>query len=546
MTDAYAARAQEHMRSIEAALAVNDIPRAADLAEAAVRDGIRHPLLHNLIAHRLEEQGRLDDSIAELRRGLELTPDDVQLLTTLGFSLIQKEARSEALEVFDRTVAKYPNFAPAHFGRGSALERLGELLGAGGAYQRAVTLAPDYADAWSGLGDLAERRGEHDEARAMAARALAIAPRHLDARITLARLANATKNYSGAEATLRDVLADPRLTPIASANARILLADALDGQRRIDEAWASYTDGNNALRDLCRPVFEGGNLSSPAAAATRLAGEFTETEPSDWIGKTDATARGDAKSHAFLFGFARSGTTLLEQILATHPDVVALEERPTLHDTEMDFVTLRGGLQQLAKFDDVALRPYREGYWRRVRGFGVEPGGKAFLDKFPLNTFKIPLIVKLFPEAKLLFALRDPRDVVLSCFRRTFRMNTSMYQFTDLMAAARYYDAVMTSAVLYRERLPLDLYEVRYEALVDDFEGEARRICSFLGLDWIDELKDFAATSKRRGVATPSGVQVSRGLYRDGMQQWRRYARQLEAARDILAPWVKYYGYPAD
>lgn len=533
------------MRCVEAALSVNDIPRAIDAAEAAVRDGVRHPLLHNLIAHRLEEQGRLDDSIAELRRGLELAPDDMQLLTTLGFSLIQKEQRSEALDVFDRTAALYPDFPPAHFGRGSALERLGELIGAGAAYERAVALAPDYADAWSGLGDLAERRGAREDAKVMAERALALSPHHLDAQMTLARLANATKDYAGAETRLRAVLADARLTPVAAANARILLGDALDGQGRIADAWAAYTDGNTRLRQLYRPVFEAGGLSSPADAARRLAAEFAETDPTDWIGKPDAAARGDVQSHSFLFGFARSGTTLLEQILATHPDVIALEERPTLHDTEMDFVTLAGGMQTLAKLDDTALRPYREAYWRRVRGFGVEPAGKAFLDKFPLNTFKIPLIVKLFPDAKLLFALRDPRDVVLSCFRRTFRMNTSMYMFTDIEAAARYYSAVMASAVVYRERLALNLHEVRYEALVDDFEGEARRICDFLGLAWTDELKDFAETSKRRGVATPSAVQVSRGLYRDGMGQWRRYAEQLKAVEPILAPWIERYGYPA-
>jgi Sulfotransferase family len=142
--------------------------------------------------------------------------------------------------------------------------------------------------------------------------------------------------------------------------------------------------------------------------------------------------------------------------------------------------------------------------------------------------------------------LRDPRDVVLSCFRRNFLLNIAMYEFTTIERAARYYAAVMTGMRLYRERLALDLHVVRYEALVDDFEGEVRQACAFLNLEWTEELRGFAETAKKRPVRTPSAPQVARGLYREGMQQWRKYARQLEAVKDILAPWVEYYGYPAD
>jgi hypothetical protein len=154
---------------------------------------------------------------------------------------------------------------------------------------------------------------------------------------------------------------------------------------------------------------------------------------------------------------------------------------------------------------------------------------------------RLPLIHKVFPGAKIIFALRDPRDVVLSCFRRSFNMNANMYEFNSLASAARFYDAVMKAGEVYFARLPLEVHRLRYEDLVADFEGQARALCAFLGVDWTDGLKDFAATE--RAIATPSSTQVGRGLYDEGVGQWRRYAKAMEEVMPILHPWVEKFGY---
>ena len=145
----------------------------------------------------------------------------------------------------------------------------------------------------------------------------------------------------------------------------------------------------------------------------------------------------------------------------------------------------------------------------------------------------------------MLFARRDPRDVVLSCFRRRFGMNASMYQLLTLQGAAAYYDAVMRLSELYRELLPLPLHEVRYESLVEDFEGTARAACDFLGLDWDAQMADFAARAPMRGISTPSAAQVARGLNREGQGSWRRYREQMAPVLPLLEPWVQRFGYEA-
>jgi len=161
----------------------------------------------------------------------------------------------------------------------------------------------------------------------------------------------------------------------------------------------------------------------------------------------------------------------------------------------------------------------------------------------PLASVQLPVIAKLFPDARLLFARRDPRDVVLSCFRRRFGMNPAMYQLLTLDGAAAYYDAVMRLSEVYRDLLTLPRHEVHYESLVEDFEGTTRAVCDFLGVRWTDDMRDFAAKARSRGISTPSAAQVARGLNREGQGAWRRYREQMAPVLPLLQPWVGPFGY---
>jgi hypothetical protein len=228
-------------------------------------------------------------------------------------------------------------------------------------------------------------------------------------------------------------------------------------------------------------------------------------------------------------------------VIATHPEMIALGERPVMVDAESQFLSRAGGMIRLGGAVSDLLEPLRDAYWRRAREFGVDPAGKVFVDKHPLSTIRLPLIFKMFPEARIIFAIRDPRDVVLSCFRRSFKMNAVAYEFDTLDRAARMYDAVMTAGETYLARLPLKAHRIRYEDLVADFEREGRALCEFLGVDWTDKLKDFATTE--RAIATPSSTQVRRGLYEEGAGQWRNYAEPMAAVIPILRPWIDRFGY---
>jgi hypothetical protein len=235
---------------------------------------------------------------------------------------------------------------------------------------------------------------------------------------------------------------------------------------------------------------------------------------------------------------------LLEQVLAGHPDVTAMEERTCLQDSAVAFFGSNTDLDRLAGLSDADLESWRQAYWKRVGEAGVAPSSPVFIDKMPLNSVFLPLIAKLFPRAKIILALRDPRDVVLSCFRRRFALNPGMYEFTTLETSAAYYALVMRLIETYRGKLALDLVESRHESLVTDFENETRKLCDFLGLSWREEMRAFASRAAAQNIDTPSSAQVAGGLSDAGLAQWRRYGRELTLVLPMLTPFVRQFGYP--
>jgi hypothetical protein len=259
-------------------------------------------------------------------------------------------------------------------------------------------------------------------------------------------------------------------------------------------------------------------------------------------GEADPSDPGTA-GHAFLLGFHRSGTTLLEQVLKRHERVATIEERDLLAESADRYLTTRAGVEQLrtATVDDLAA--VRQQYWRRVRDLRLDADGKVFVDKHPLNTVKLPLILRAFPDAKILFAIRDPRDVILSCFRGHFEINAAMFEHLTLAGSARLYDLVMQLGRRCRERAPAAFFDWRYEQLVEDFDGVTRSICDFLGIPWHEGLRDFAASARKADIRSPSAAQVRRGIFAGSVGLWRQYADELAPVLAILKPWIETFGY---
>jgi len=527
-----------YLQDIGAALRAGDDGRALALADSACAEGHAHPQLLVMAAHHRLRAGDIARAEALASRARAADPDSPDALSVLALVMTEAERPREALALLEAGLAAHPGLVPLHYAKAQAHDRLLELDKAEEELRQVIALEPRHSQALAWAATLANGRGDTQTARDHANRALALSPSLHDAHLALAAADLAEKNHAEAERRLAALLADAALSPRNRAFARSLLGDALDGQDRVDEAFAHYAAAKAEMRrQFAEKTLAG---ESALARAQRLAAYFAKADPGRWRAKPGGAA---AQTHVFLLGFPRSGTTLLEQVLASHPDVEAMEERDTLAAAIRDFFSADSGLDRLAAAGEAELEPYRQAYWTVVREFGHRADAPVFIDKMPLNTVVLPLIARLFPRAKVLFALRDPRDVVLSGFRRRFAMTRQMYELTTLDGAAAYYDAVMRLAEIYRPLLGLDMTDTRHEDLLADFDGETRRLCAFLCLPWREEMRGFAARARQSAIHTPSGAQIARGLSRDGVGQWRRYDAQMKEILPVLAPWVARHGY---
>jgi tetratricopeptide (TPR) repeat protein len=415
------------------------------------------------------------------------------------------------------------------------------------AYEQAIGLDPQNAEAVASLAWLDVQAGEAQSGRSHAQQALALSPSNVLAHMAMASADLSLGELNAASARLSALINGPSLSPVNRSIVLGLVGDLNDALESPAEAFTAYEASNSELKTLHARQYARPAQDSALDRVRFLTAWFEAADPEAWKESPPARPRAaDPKVHVFLVGFPRSGTTLLENVLAAHPQVVSLEEKDSLAAADATYLTSTAGLQRLANIDANEALRQRDAYWSAVRKFGVEPRGRVFIDKMPLASVQLPLVAKLFPNARVLFARRDPRDVVLSCFRRRFGMNPSMYQLLTLEGAAQLYDAVMGLSELYRDILPMPQHEVRYESLVEHFEGTARAACDFIGLEWDEALFDFAAKARDRGIATPSSSQVTRGLNREGIGAWRRYREQMAPVLPILEPWVQRFGYPGE
>lgn len=528
--------------ALQRRLQAGDLQGAAQLASVAVADGLEDARLFTLSAFHHLGATAFDLALDHAERALALAPRDVDALTAKAVILSRMNRSREALSVFDAALRIAPSSAQLHFQKACALTDLNELPRAQREFERTLQLQPAHVEALSRLANLAAQRGDTGAARDYSMRSLKLDPQQLAVRLTLAQADLEEENYQAALDGVSAVRGARTLAPVNAAVAEGLMGDALDALGRTQEAFVHYTRCNDIQRELHRGQFEDVDGETALERVCKRIAYFKSVPAQTWHVAPSVTPS-SRRVHVFLVGFPRSGTTLLEQVLASHPDVESMEERDCLNEAADEFVYPVGGLDRLAALPPSALDAWRDVYWGHVADAGLSAAKPVFIDKLPLNTVLLCLVAKLFPQAKILFALRDPRDVVLSCFRRRFRMNAQMYELLTLPGAAHYYDATMQLADLYRAKLGLEIFDARYETLVSDFDGETERLCAFLGIGTDQGMRAFAEKVKQRGVATPSAVQVARGLYTQGMEQWRRYAQELAPVMPILAPWVARFEY---
>ena len=247
----------------------------------------------------------------------------------------------------------------------------------------------------------------------------------------------------------------------------------------------------------------------------------------------------------FLVGFPRSGTTLLDTILRSHSEIQVIEEKPCL--AKVKHFLIEKGYTDPAN-DEVTekiLSEARNIYKKEFNYFVVKKDlSSVFIDKYPLNLLDAPLINKLYPDAKFILSIRHPMDTILSCWMQNFKLNPAMANMVDLDRIVEFYCIAMETFKICRSRHKLNVYEIRYEDLLESFYEEISTTLEFVNTKWEPQIESYTETAfKRERIRTPSYSQVREPIYYDAKYRWLKYKKYLDQYSDQVSVWINEFRY---
>jgi tetratricopeptide (TPR) repeat protein len=464
---------------------------------------------------------RFAEAEAPLRRALDLAPDRAQTHRDLGWALAKIGSYEEAVACLEQATALDPNDPATHFALGTAHYIKKDLPGSEAGLRRAVALAPNYAAAWHELGTVLRSSGRFDEALICFRRARDIDPDWPEVYRSLA----VTGQQAADEAQLRRleaVLKDRGRSVSDRVSAGFALGMLLDNAERCDEAFPCFAEANALHRQQRAEAGERFDIG----ALRRQVDDLIGLAKPDFFAAA-ASWGNPSQAPVFIVGMPRSGTSLVEQIAASHSHVFGAGE---LHEFGGIWETLSAynRCRPVEKWDAAFARRLADRHVGSLQALGN--GAVRIIDKMPDNIFFLWLIAALFPSARIILCRRDLRDVCLSCYFHHFTEgHLYAYDLADCGARALEIDRLATH---WSRVLPLDILMIDYEKLILDLEGESRRLIEFLGLEWEPACLDFHLIV--RPVLTASAWQVRQPLYRRSIGRWHRYARHLITLLELL------------
>lgn len=411
-------------------------------------------------------------------------------------------------------------------------------------FERVVRETKAIPDAFLELALLYDRRHRLAEAETLVEECVRAAPDYLEAQLLRAKLMRRRRREAEAENLLRQLSEDQEADPSLQAQAWAELAQGMDRDGRFKEAWAAMIHCKRRLLPREAPVRR--ESDAILRQLNGLAASVTPDHFRRWAADCPATTPGRT---AVLTSFPRSGTTLLEQVLDAHSQLVSSDEREAF--ARDIFPALWLGPQTpfptASALDAAAeprLTPLRERYFASMAEALNEPiGTRIHLDKNPPLTLVLPGFLRLFPQTRILFAVRDPRDVVVSCFMQYLPLNPNSVCFLTVERTAARYANDMAVWRGLREKICAPWLEVKYEDTVTQMEREARRALEFLGLPWEEQVLNYRDRLKDKAVGSPTYEAVSQPLYTRAIGRWKNYEEFLAPVIPTLRASIDAFGY---
>ncbi len=468
--------------------------------------------IHYNLANVLAEQNQLLEAVAHYETALALRPDYAEAHNNLGVALRNQKRSDEALTHYERALAFKPDYAEAHNNLGTALQAQGKFEEAASHYESALVLKPDFAMAHNNLGTLLKNQGQLNAALAEYEKALALAPNHAEAHYNRAEVVTFHSGDASLQALASLAAGTDTLPRTERVYIHFALAKALDDIGDRARSFEQLLIGNALKRE------EIGYDEGRTHAAFRLIHAAFDAG----VFRRFPDAGDPSTVPIFVLGMPRSGSTLIEQILASHTNVHGAGELRNL-----DLLANGGPVpypECISQLDADGFRRLGEAY---LASLPAMPQGKTRItDKSPMNFLRVGLIRLILPNARVIHTVRDPIDTCISCFSKLFTDDNMPFSY-DLAELGRYYRSYSELMTHWQSVLPTDaMLAVSYEDVVANFEEQARRLLDYCHLNWDDRCLSFYKT--RRTVTTASAVQVRQPLFRSSVHRWHHYKDYLQ------------------
>jgi tetratricopeptide (TPR) repeat protein len=486
-------------------------------------------------------------TITLLNEALRRDPTNVDILASLATACGKQRHYDRAEELLARLLALARRKASVHRRVAQVYATIDRPDRAIECYRRSLELNRDTSVTVPTLLELAslyERRHQLEEASAVVEEALTREPNNEQAELQQAVLDRRRGELEKAESRLRSIVADKSRTWPTRAQAWYELAQFLDDAQQYDAAFVALQAAKQ--------------LMAPHAAAHKHQNQETLERNRQLLAALDrscyerwrtAAANDLPYRFAVLTSHPRSGTTLVEQLLDSHDELISSDEFDVFSQWVFlpivrKFPYSATILEILDRVPPAVRQQARATYWQQTEAiFDVPIGSRMLLDKNPGMMILLPVINWAFPEMKMLIAMRDPRDVVLSCFMQKVPLTPISSNWLTLEDTATYYARSMRTWLTVRSLTPGAWLEFRYEDVVADLEREARKILEFLGLPWDDKVLKFYEHARQKMVRSPTYMDVTQPVYHKSVGRWQHYAPHFEPILETLQPFVKEFGY---
>lgn len=566
-------RVHEAYNSLGIALkADGKLKEAEEIFRKAISLAPSSYLLHVNLGNTLQELNRIDDAVENFRKAILLKPDFAETYFNLANTLQLAEQYVEAVVVYKQAIDLNPKHVVAFNNLGLALSKLGSLKEAETQYKNALKLMPNYYEAHLNIGNLHYGLQQFEKAEEDYQKAIAIQPNYADAYLNLCELYEKTNKLTDVLSVVKkardkvsrkkdefllfeafvlfrqdrfqfveeiiskinpDKLSENRKTIFFK-----LKADWLHHQENFDEAFEAYEHMNNNVKNSAEYQMCSANQYYDAQRE-----KICEIESLQETLKFRNIIQAKWFQPSFLIGFPRSGTTLLDTILRSHSGIDVVEEQP-LVSKMLEKLGATISMSDIEAIDLKSAKVLSDIYFRELEKSINIQENILVIDKLPLNILSIPIITKVFPEAKFILALRHPLDCVLSCWMQNFKLNAAMANMVDLDRIVDFYCTTMEILKLCEQRYSINIHPIRYEDLVSDFIGTISILMNFLELSWEDQLEGYQRTALSRAkINTPSYTQVVKPIYETAAYRWKKYEDHLQPHKPKLAHWINEFGY---